>query len=97
MLLLQYLEMLDIVRANPSVQAAAAADSLPMIGIVNRPMYGGAMGTQRCPATGELMETLGMRVIAGRSLSSEDVKRGAAVGVLSLEGLTFVKLILIAS
>jgi len=96
-LLLQYLEMLDIVRANPSVQAAAAADSLPMIGIVNRPMYGGAMGTQRCPATGELVETLGMRVIAGRSLSSEDVKRGAAVGVLSLEGLTFVKLILIAS
>jgi hypothetical protein len=89
-LLQQYLEMLDLIRATPGVQTAAAADSLPMIGIVNRPMYGGAMGTQRCPATGELIETLGMRIVAGRSLSSEDVRRGAAVGVLSLEGLKFV-------
>jgi hypothetical protein len=82
--------MLAVIRAAPGVQAAAGADSLPMIGIVNRPMYGAAMGTQRCPATGGFMETLGMRIIAGRSLSSEDVERGTPVGVLSLAGLEFV-------
>jgi predicted permease len=89
-LLRQYLDMLDTLRAMPGVLSAGGADSLPMIGLVNRPLYGAAIGTQRCPVTGELMETLGMRLIAGRSISAADVQREIPVGVLSRDGLKYV-------
>lgn len=86
----QSLELLDALRLTPGVVSAAGADSLPMIGLVNRPLYGAAIGTQRCPVTGRMMETLGMRLIVGRAISDEDVGRGASVGVLSLSGLKYV-------
>jgi predicted permease len=89
-LLRQYREMLEILRRTPGVQSVAGADTLPMIGAVNRPMFAGAMGTQRCPVTEGLVETLGMRVIAGRTISEKEVRESAAVGMLSLEGLKFI-------
>jgi predicted permease len=85
-----YADILDTLRHAPGVVSAAGADSLPMIGIVNRPMYGAAMGSQRCPATDGLVETLGMQVLAGRSLSADDLSSNAAVGVLSVAGLKLV-------
>ncbi len=87
----QYNEMLAILRQMPGVQAAAGADSLPMIGIINRPMSLWAPpGSQRCPATEGLIETLGMRVIAGRTLTADDVQTKARVGMLSMDGLKLV-------
>lgn len=88
-LLRQYEEMLDILRRSPGVQSAAGADSLPMIGVTNRPMFAGAVGTQRCPATDGLVETLGIEVLAGRTLTSDEVRTNAPVGLLSREGLKF--------
>lgn len=89
LMLRQYLEMLELIRATPGVQSATGADSLPMIGIANRPMYRAAVGTQRCPVTDGFVDTLGMHLIAGRAVTSEDVARGNRVGVLSLSGLKF--------
>ena len=87
----QYNEMLAIIRQMPGVQAAAGADSLPMIGIINRPMSLWAPpGSQRCPATEGLIETLGMRVIAGRTFTADDVRTKARVGMLSAEGLKLI-------
>ena len=89
-LLRQYQEMLEIIRRSPGVESAAGADTLPMVGLVNRPMFAGAIGTQRCPATDGLIETLGMTVIAGRAFTADEARTMAPVGVLSLAGLKFV-------
>jgi predicted permease len=87
-LLQQYNDMLAIIRQMPGVQTAAGADTLPMIGAINRPMFLWAPdGSQRCPATAGLVETLGMHVIAGRTFSTADVQTMAPIGMLSLEGL----------
>jgi hypothetical protein len=90
LLLRQYEDVLAIIRGMPGVQSAAGADTLPMIGLMNRPMIRGQLGGQRIPATEGLIETLGMRVVAGRTFTAEDVRTMAPVGMLSVEGLTVV-------
>jgi predicted permease len=87
----QYAEMLDVVRAMPGVQAAGGADVLPVVGAVYGPMWVGDGGrARRWPVTDGLVEALGMRVIAGRTMSKAEILALAPVGMLSESGLRFV-------
>jgi predicted permease len=86
----QYEELLSSIRGTPGVKSAAAADTLPMVDVLNRPMIRGRLGGQRVPTTEGLVETLGMRVVAGRTFSANEVRTLTSVGMLSLEGLRLV-------
>jgi putative ABC transport system permease protein len=89
-LLHRYEEVLAILRQMPGVRSAAAADSLPMLGLVNRPMINGQSIDQRIPSTDGLVETLGMRVVAGRSFSADEARAMAPVAMLSLGALQLI-------
>jgi hypothetical protein len=90
LLLRQFSEILEALRATPGVDAATGADSLPIVGVVNRPLIKGTQVGQRCPVTDGFVETLGMRVVAGRTITAEDLRSGASVGLLSVDGLKLV-------
>ena len=81
----QYLQALDAVRALPGVRHAAGANVLTTI------PAGGWTGLgkgferrgQRWHVTGEYFRTLEQPLLAGRPISTDDVRAGARVGVLS--------------
>jgi putative ABC transport system permease protein len=87
-LLRQYRDMLEVIDHMPGVEAAAGADILPVIGAVNMPMFKGdkARG-QRWAITERFVETMGMPIVAGRTLTAAEVEANAPVGLLSESGV----------
>jgi predicted permease len=83
----QYGDVLDALRQIPGIRSATGANVLPMVGAVAEPMFSGDRQGQRWSVTDQFVETLGIRLIAGRSLSAADVRSGASVGMLSESGL----------
>ena len=87
----QYGDILEVLRKTPGVQSAAGADVLPMIGAVAQPMRQGSdRRGQRWSVTEDFIETMGMRVLAGRTMSAAEVRATTPVGLLSESGLALV-------
>lgn len=83
----QFREMVSSLRRIPGVISAAGADALPIVGAVNRLMSADLPNSQRCLVTDGFVETLGMHVLAGRTIGADDLTTGNPVGVLSVLGL----------
>lgn len=81
----QYLQALDAVRGLPGIMSAAGANVLPTTGGSGWGGLGkGFEGRgNRWHVTGDYFTTLRQVVIAGRGITSDDVRVGARVGVLS--------------
>ena len=76
--LARYLSALDEIRGLAGVRTAAAADILPIIGAA--PMTGFESGDGRgalWQVTAGFFETMGMRLLAGRTFGSGDMHEGA--------------------
>jgi putative ABC transport system permease protein len=87
----QYGDMLDTLRTIPGVSAATGADVLPIMGAVDAPMWtGDQQQGQRWSVTDGFVETMGMRLLAGRPISASEVRTVAPVGMLSESGLRLV-------
>jgi predicted permease len=86
----QYGEVVDVLRAMPGIQAAAGADVVPVSGAVAMPIWTGERRGQRWSVTDGFVEAMGMRVVAGRTISSAEVTSAAPVGMLSQLGLNLV-------
>ena len=87
----QYGDILEVLRKTPGVQSAAGADVLPMIGAMAQPMRQGSdRRGQRWSVTEDFIETMGMRVLAGRTMSAAEVRATTPVGLLSESGLALV-------
>ena len=83
----QYVDMLDALRSMPAVASAAGADTPPIIGAVNMPMIKGDRRGQRWRVTDGFVETMGMRIVAGRTITPDEFQSVAPVGMLSESGL----------
>jgi predicted permease len=87
--LTRYLSALDEIRGLAGVRAAGAADILPIIGAA--PMTRFESGDRRgalWQVTPGFFDTMGMRVLAGRTFGSGDMHENANVAVLSERGAT---------
>ena len=87
----RYGDMLRVLRAMPGVEAATGADSLSITGSRGN----AAMGDPdqrggRFGITDQFVETVGLRLLAGRTISSADVASLAPVGLLSESGVRLV-------
>ena len=82
----RYARVLDVVRQFPRVKKAGGSDSIAVNG--DAPMRGFAKGVtgSRFQVTAGYLETLGVRLIAGRTISPLDVSGGAPVAVMSRSG-----------
>jgi predicted permease len=83
--LARYRGILDVIRQQPGVESAAAADSMPAAGAA--PMTGfEATGkfVGLWQVTDGFLETIGARILAGRGVVTDDVNAGHAVAVVSL-------------
>lgn len=85
----QYNEALRVIRTLPGVRAAVGADVLPISGAVGN-AFGGGHDGQRWQVTDQLVEAMGMRLIAGRTFSRLEVGRSADLAVLSEQGAALV-------
>ncbi len=85
----QYLQVLDVVRNLRGVQSAGAVDVFPVMGGVGNE-FGEFDRAYRWQATDGYFETMGMRLIAGRTFSPADLVQPGNVGVLSEMGLRLV-------
>lgn len=83
----QYLEVLEVVRELRSVQSAGAVDISPIMGAMGNRFGAGFDGAFRWQATEGFFETMGMRLLAGRTFSSADLAHPGNVGILSEMGL----------
>ena len=88
MRLRQYTDALAILRSLPIVRSAAGADVLPIIGALNAKIWAGEDRGQRWAVTDDFVETMGMRLVAGRTMSPAEVAARVPVGVLSEGAVT---------
>ena len=86
----QYSQVLEVVRNLHGVQLAGAADVSPISGARGNRFGAGFDGAYRWQVTSGFFETMGMRLIAGRTFSSADLARPGNVGTLSEMGLHLV-------
>jgi putative ABC transport system permease protein len=90
----QYRRALEVLRGLPGVEAAAAADVLPIEGARGNPFGGGYRGGyqqgQRWQVTDQFFRVMGMRVLAGRTFTTSEVQPAADVAVLSQRGAALV-------
>jgi predicted permease len=83
----QYLEVLELMRKLHGVQSAGAVDISPIMGALGNRFGAGFNSGFRWQATEGFFETMGMRLLAGRSFSSADLAQPGNVGILSEMGL----------
>jgi predicted permease len=83
----RYLEVLEVVRELHGVQSAGAVDISPIMGALGNRFGAGFDGAFRWQATEGFFETMGMRLVAGRTFSSTDLAHPGNVGILSEMGL----------
>jgi predicted permease len=83
----RYLEVLEVVRELHGVQSAGAVDISPIMGALGNRFGAGFDGAFRWQATEGFFETMGMRIVAGRTFSSTDLGNPGNVGILSEMGL----------
>jgi len=86
----RFLEVLGALRQTPGVIAAAGGDVLPTMGAAGNLFVAGVRDAYTWRVTDQFFETMGMRVVAGRSFSSAEFTTGAGVAVLSERGLRLV-------
>jgi predicted permease len=87
----QYVQVLGLVRNLHGVNQASAADVLPMISAAGMARLGPGFDSGfRWQVTDGFFETMGMRLIAGRTFSSADLVQPGNVGILSQMGLRLV-------
>lgn len=86
----EYGEALDVLRSIPGVQSATAADVLPVTrGAAMYPMWAGdGHRGYRWAVTDRFVETLGMHMLAGRTMTPAEIQSTAPVGVLSESGVS---------
>jgi predicted permease len=81
----------DVLASVPGVLVAATADISPLSGSVGMVALGpGLNGTSRWQVTDGFFAAMGMRVVAGRTMTAAEVASSAPVGVLSESGLRVV-------
>jgi predicted permease len=85
-----YLEALDVLRRTAGVRAAAGANVLPIVAAAGNRFGPGIASGYRWEVTDGFFETLGIPVVAGRSITHEDLAVHADVAVLSERGLALV-------
>jgi putative ABC transport system permease protein len=87
----QYMQVLGVVRDLHGVKQAGAADVSPISGAAGMVRFGPGFDSGfRWQVTNGFLETMGMRLIAGRTFSSADLVQPASVGILSQMGLHLV-------
>ncbi len=87
----QYMQVLEVIRDLHGVNQASAADVLPISGFGGMARLGAGFDSGfRWQVTNGFFETVGMRVIAGRTFSSADLIQPGKVGILSQMGLHLV-------
>jgi putative ABC transport system permease protein len=87
----QYMQVLEVVRDLHGVNQASAADVSPISGFVGMDRLGPGFDSGfRWQVTNGFFETMGMRLIAGRTFSSADLVQPGNVGILSQMGLHLV-------
>lgn len=88
------MDALDVLRALPGVEAAAAADVLPILPVRGNAFGGGFRGAyqqgQRWQVTSQFFHVMGMPVLAGRAFTQAEIEQAANVAVLSERGATLV-------
>jgi hypothetical protein len=87
--------LIDALRTLPGVVASAAADVNPVTSggaASNYPFGRGfeASGASRWQVTNQHFDAMGMRLVAGRTMTATEVRDQASVGVLSELGLRLV-------
>jgi hypothetical protein len=83
-------EVLEAIRSTTGVEAAAAADVLPILRMAGNLFVRGERDAFTWRVTDRFFETMGMPVLAGRVFTEAEVARGASVSVLSERGLVLV-------
>jgi putative ABC transport system permease protein len=87
----QYMQVLGVVRDLHGVKQASAADVSPNSGANGMARLGAGFDSGfRWQVTNGFFETMGMRVIAGRTFSSADLIQPGNIGILSQMGLHLV-------
>jgi predicted permease len=85
----QNLQVLNVVRELHGVQSAGAVDVLTIMGGAGNE-FGKFDHAYRWQATDSFFETMGMRLLAGRTFSPTDLAQPGNVGILSVMGLRLV-------
>ena len=83
-------DVLEALRQTKDVRLAAAADVLPIQGANGNLFVKGVQGAFTWRVSDAFFETMGMRQLAGRPFTAEEVKTGARVAVLGESGLRLV-------
>ena len=83
-------DVLAAIRQTKDVRLAAAADVLPIQGSNGNLFVKGVRGSFTWRVSDAFFETMGMRLRAGRSFTSDEVRTGARVAVLGESGLRLV-------
>jgi hypothetical protein len=83
-------DILGALRRTKDVRTAAAADVLPIQGAAGNLFVDGAPGAFTWRVSDAFFETMGMRLLAGRSFTADEVRTGARVAVLGESGLRLV-------
>jgi hypothetical protein len=74
--------VLSHVEQVPGVAGATLVERVPFSGVVNRPMPNGEPVTRQ-ETTADYFETVGVRVLRGRTYTPDEVRAGAPVAVIS--------------
>jgi predicted permease len=84
----QSLQTVDALKSIPGAVAAGAADINPLAGaFAMGPIGPGLTGTSRWQVTDGFFATMGMRLVAGRRMTTAEMASDAPVGVLSESGV----------
>jgi putative ABC transport system permease protein len=85
-----YQDLLEAIRHTRDVRYAAGADVLPISGANGNLFVKGAQRAFSWRVTDQFFETMGMRLVAGRSFTADEVRSGVRVAVLGESGLRLV-------